>query len=93
MNPYIIWIGIADEAYCFDISAPFQQRFADTVHTIHYATVAGENNREGQIAIENQARVANNLAAGQLFNLLVRPKGFIELTDGRQLDALVNQVT
>jgi len=55
--------------------------------------VTGENDREGQVAIEDQAGVPNNLATGQLLNPLVRPKGFVKLTNGGQGNALGSQST
>ena len=66
MNADIVGIRIDDEAYRLDIGATLQQSFADTVHTVHYATIARKNEREGQIAIENQACVPNNLATRAL---------------------------
>jgi hypothetical protein len=63
MNANIIGIRIVEEADRLNVDATFQQSFADTVHTVHYATVTGKDDREDEITIENQARVANNFAA------------------------------
>jgi hypothetical protein len=59
------------------------KRFADTVHAVHYPTVTGKNDRERQIAIEDQAGMLDDLATGGLVNRLIRPIGFIKLTNRR----------
>jgi hypothetical protein len=76
MNADIVGIGIVHEAHRIDIVATFQEGFADAVHTVHYTAIAGKNDGEGQIAIENQACVPDNLPTRQLLGPLIDPKGF-----------------
>ena len=46
-----------------NVLVTFQERLADTVHTVHDAPVTRKDNRIRQIAIENKACMLYDLAA------------------------------
>ena len=58
-----------------------QKGLTDTMHSVHNASVTGEDDRIAQIAIENKARMLNDLAASEMFDPFVCPMRFIKLVN------------
>jgi hypothetical protein len=77
----VVGLWIVDEANGFDVAETFEEGFADTVHAVHDAAVAGENDGMGKVAIIDEAGVNDDVATGELFGAFVAPVGFVELAN------------
>jgi hypothetical protein len=88
LNSNVVRLRVLNKAHRLDLAKPLQESLADAVHPIHHASVTRKNNGECKIAIEHQASVVDDLAAGQLLARRARPIRFVEFPDGRQGNAL-----
>jgi len=57
-----------------------QERFADTVHPIHYSSVARQDHGMVKVAFLHEARVFYDVSTRQLDRSLIGPVRFIDLT-------------
>jgi hypothetical protein len=83
----VVGVGIVEEADGFDVVEARQESLADAVHTVHDATVAGENDRIGEGALVDEAGVADNFAASQFFRVVAAPIGFVQFANGGEWHA------
>jgi hypothetical protein len=70
-----------NEADCLDVCAIFEKSFADAMHSIHHSAITRENDGEGEIRLQHQPRVIDDLAAGQSSRSLVAPVWLVQFTD------------
>ena len=66
MDANVVRCGVVNEADCLNLRAIFEESLANAMHSIHDAAVAGKNDGEGEIAVEHQARMIDDFAAGQV---------------------------
>jgi hypothetical protein len=83
----IVRLRVLNKADSFDLATPLEEGFADAMHPIHDAAVAGQDNRKFEVTFKHQARVADYLAAGQFLRRFSSPIWFIEFGDCRKGNA------
>lgn len=64
MDAGVVRLRVLEKANRLDFIEPIEKCLADAVHSVHYAAVAGQNDGEFKIAIEHQAGVVHDFAAG-----------------------------
>jgi len=77
----VVGVGIAKEANGIDVVATQEKGFADAVHAVHDAAVAGEDDGIGEVARVDESGVIYDLSAGELHGAFVTPIGFVQLTN------------
>jgi hypothetical protein len=78
----VVGVGVMEKADCFNVIETCEERLADTVHAIHDAAIAGENDRVGEVTVVDEAGVGDDFAAGELFVALIAPIGLVQLANG-----------
>jgi len=77
----MVGFRIVKEAHCLNCIVSQQQRPADTVHSIHHPAIGRQNHRVRQIAVGNQARMIDNVAARQSTIAVPCPIRLIQFTN------------
>ena len=65
----IVGVRVNYKADSFYVILVFEERLADAVHAVHDAAVAGENDGESKVGLQDEARMIRNLATGQFLAL------------------------
>ena len=93
----MVRLDVPIESDRLDRGLPQHLRLADSVHTVHHATIKGQDDRLGQVGFVDEPCVAGNGPAGRCV-IAAEPMGFVKfgnLCEGnslnRQVGAKFNQ--
>lgn len=87
----VVGLRIMQEAHGFDVAKTFKEGLANSMHTVHDATVTGKNDGKGEVAVADEAGVLSDLAAGDGFCESAEPEGLVEFADGGERYSLAGQ--